>query len=269
MLTKQITSRFSRWGNQVVNSWQNSILPESAQISESATIGPRVILAGDGIVLRDHVRLDAACVIGEGVTVGQGAWVRAGAVVLRSVPPNAIVEGNPAQVVGYLNGTNPSTRPDPRLIDIHGFEHMDRPARVPLKVGGSALYLMRRVADARGALTVGEVPTEVPFTPARYFAVFDVPTVELRGEHAHKQCQQFLICLHGSCRILLDDGYQRCEVVLDRPDMGVFMPEMIWGTQYRYSGDAVLLVFASHSYEAEDYLRTYDDFLSERERRMT
>ena len=245
------------------NSSLGSLIPESAVIAQSATIGQRVVLAGDGIVLRDNVRLDAACVIGEGVTVGQGAWVRAGSVVLSSFPANAIVEGNPAQVVGYVDGSKSGARPDPRLIDIHGFDHLERPARVPLDVGDSALYLMRRVTDARGALTVGEVPTEVPFSPARYFAVFDVPSVELRGEHAHKQCQQFLICLHGSCRVLLDDGLQRCEVTLDCPDMGVFMPEMIWGTQYRYSPDAVLLVFASRTYEADDYLRTYDEFLAE------
>lgn len=243
------------------------IVPNTAEIPGSVSLGPRVVLAGDGIVLRENVRLDAACVIGEGVTVGQGAWVRAGAVVLRSVPPNAIVEGNPAEVVGYVNRAGSDSRPDPRNIDIHGFGHLSRPARVPLGIGDSALYLMRRITDARGALTVGEVPTEVPFAPARYFAVFDVPSVELRGEHAHKQCQQFLICLHGSCRVLLDNGEERCEVTLDRPDMGVFMPEMIWGTQYRYSPDAVLLVFASRPYEAEDYLRTYDDFLAELERR--
>ena len=244
-----------------------SLISESAVIAQNATIGPRVVLAGDGIVLRDNVRLDAACVIGEGVTVGQGAWVRAGAVVLRSVPANAIVEGNPAQVVGYRNGANSDMRSDPKLINIHSHKHLDRPTRVPLDVSDCELYLMRHIADARGALTVGEVPTEVPFVPERYFAVFDVPTVELRGEHAHKQCQQFLICLHGSCRVLLDDGQQRCEVILDRPDMGVFMPAMIWGTQYRYSPDAVLLVFASRTYEAEDYLRTYDAFLAELESR--
>ena len=243
------------------------IIPDSAKIEDDVSIGHRVVFAGDNILIRAHARLDAACVIGEGVTIGQGAWVRAGAVVLRSVPPNAIVEGNPAQVVGYQNNAMDALRPDPRHIDIHGFANVERPARVPLGVGESALYLMRRVADARGALTVGEVPTEVPFSPARYFAVFDVPSVELRGEHAHKRCQQFLICLHGSCRVLLDDGIQRCEVTLDRPDMGVFMPEMIWGTQYRYSADAVLLVFASRTYEADDYLRSYDDFLAEFERR--
>jgi hypothetical protein len=243
------------------------IIPESARIEAGVTLGQRVTLAGDDIVVRANARLDAACVIADGVTIGQGAWVRAGAVVLRSIPPNAIVEGNPAQVVGYVDRATQGHRSDPRLIDIQNFSNLPRPARIPLEVGGSALYLMRFVADTRGSLTVGEVPTEVPFLPARYFAVFGVPSIELRGEHAHKHCQQFLICLHGSCRVLLDDGDRRCEVTLDQPDMGVFMPEMIWGTQYRYSPDAVLLVFASRPYEADDYLRTYDDFLAERNRR--
>ncbi len=238
----------------------------SVEIAPTAKIGSSVVFAGDGIILRERTRLDAGCVIGEGVTIGQGAWVRAGAVVLRSVPPNAIVEGNPAQVVGYQTYSELKKKPDPKLIDALTYANLERPASVQLGVGDSALYLMRRVADARGSLTVGEVPTEIPFAPRRYFAVFDVPSMELRGEHAHKKCQQFLICLHGSCRVLLDDGAQRCEVILDRPDMGVYMPEMIWGTQYRYSRDAVLLVFASHAYDAEDYLRTYDDFLAELER---
>ncbi len=242
------------------------IIPEDARIELGATLGAFVILAGKNIVIRANARLDAGCVIAEGVTVGQGAWVRAGAVVLRSVPPNAIMEGNPAQIVGYVDRAPYGHRANSRLIDVQSLGNIERPARIPLDVGESALYLMRRVTDARGSLTVGEVPTELPFSPSRYFAVFGVPSVELRGEHAHKRCQQFLICLHGSCRVLLDDGVQRCEVILDRPDMGIFMPEMIWGTQYRYSSDAALLVFASRPYESEDYLRTYDDFLAEKAR---
>ncbi len=154
--------------------------------------------------------------------------------------PNAIIEGNPARVVGYVNRSSADNRPEPRLIDALSIGDVKRPTKIDLDVGGSALYLMRSVIDTRGSLTVGEVPTEVPFVPSRYFAVYGVPSVELRGEHAHKHCQQFLICIHGSCRVLLDDGERRCEVLLDRPDMGVFMPEMVWGTQYRYSSDAVL-----------------------------
>lgn len=249
---------------------QDCLIPEGTKLERNVSIGRRVTLAGSDIVIRENARLDAACVIGAGVTIGQGAHVRAGAVVLRSVPPHAIVEGNPAQVVGYHNmtGMERAIRTAPRHVDIHSFPDVPRPTRIPLDVGDGALFLMRRVTDARGALTVGEVPSELPFTPARYFAVYDVPSQELRGEHAHKACKQFLICLHGSCRVLLDDGASRCEVTLDRPDMGVFMPEMIWGTQYRYSADAVLLVFASLPYQNDDYLRNYDDFMAERERRL-
>jgi hypothetical protein len=60
---------------------------------------------------------------------------------------------------------------------------------------------------------------------------------------------------------MVDDGNSRCEAVLDRPDIGVYMPAMIWGTQYMYSQDAVLLVFASHSYDPADYIRTYEEFM--------
>lgn len=242
---------------------EDAIIPPSAQIADGVTIGARVILAGDGIIVRENARLDAGSIIGRDVVINQGAWVRPGAVVLTTVPPNAIVEGNPAQVVGYTHGKSEHRRPEPRHIDIGGFTHLERPARIDLGVGGSSLYLMRRITDSRGALTVGEVPTEVPFSPARYFVVFDVPSMELRGEHAHRQCEQFLICLHGSVRVLLDDGFTRCEVTLDRPDMGVFMPAMIWGTQYRYSPDSTLLVFASRPYENDDYIRNYDDFIAE------
>jgi len=250
--------------NSLINYSSESHVPESVQIESGVRIGRYVIFAGDRIVVRSNARIDAASVIGESTTIGQGAWVRAGSVVLRSIPPNAIVEGNPAQVVGYVSETVNDQRPVPRLLDSQSFALHPRPARISLDVGGCAMYLMRHVIDARGSLTVGEVPTEVPFSPARYFAVYGVPSLSLRGEHAHKKCQQFLICLHGSCRVLLDDGVSRCEVSLDSPDMGVYMPEMIWGTQYRYSADAVLLVFASRPYEADDYLRTYDDFLAEK-----
>lgn len=248
------------------------IIPQGAEIETGVQFGSRVVLAGDGIEIRANARLGAASVIGPGVVIGQGAEVRPGAVVLRAVPPNAIVEGNPAQVVGYAvssTRSDPTRNPDLRHLNFRDFADVPRPGSVPLEVGGSAVYLMRRIDDPRGALTVGEVPTEVPFAPARYFAVFSVPSVELRGEHAHKLCEQFLICLHGSVRVLLDDGERRCEITLDRPDMGVYMPPMIWGTQYRYSPDAVLLVFASRAYETDDYLRTYDEFLEERERRSS
>ena len=81
--------------NDIATFGNECLIPDSAKIEPGVTLGQRVILAGDNIVVRANARLDAACVIAENVTIGQGAWVRAGAVVLRSIPPNAIVEGNP------------------------------------------------------------------------------------------------------------------------------------------------------------------------------
>ena len=110
------------------------------------------------------------------------------------------------------------------------------------------------------SLQLGSYEREVPFTPKRYFAVYNVPSREVRGEHAHKKCKQFIVCVHGSCNILLDDGRNRREVILDRPNVGVFMPALVWGTQHRYSDDAILLVFASEFYDPDDYIRSYAEF---------
>jgi dTDP-4-dehydrorhamnose 3,5-epimerase-like enzyme len=240
------------------------LLRASMTVGERVRIAARVIFAddrSDATVLQDGVRIGPAAVIGAGVRVGHGAEVRPGAVVMSDVPPNAIVEGNPARIVGYIQTTGPATGAPP--AGPAGPAPREAPAVQRLGVGEAALYRMRRVADLRGALTVGEVDRELPFEPKRYFLVFDVPSEELRGEHAHRRCHQFLLCAHGACTLLLDDGRSRSEVRLDRPELGVHMPPMTWGTQYRYSRDAVLLVFASEHYDPDDYIRTYDEFLEE------
>jgi hypothetical protein len=69
--------------------------------------------------------------------------------------------------------------------------------------------------------------------------------------------------VRGSCAVLADDGVNRTEVLLDSPDKGIYLPPMVWGVQYKYSEDAILLVFASHHYDASDYIRNYSEFLEE------
>ena len=117
------------------------------------------------------------------------------------------------------------------------------------------------IEDPRGRLSVGEFGRSIPFEVKRYFIVFDVPSQELRGEHAHRECHQFLVCVKGSCSVITDDGVTRSEFVLDKPNVGAYLPPMTWGVQYNYSADAVLLVFASHYYDDADYIRNYEDFL--------
>jgi UDP-2-acetamido-3-amino-2,3-dideoxy-glucuronate N-acetyltransferase len=135
------------------------------------------------------------------------------------------------------------------------------PEIFPTTVTGVTRHIFRRVPDPRGHLSVGEFEREIPFTPKRYFLVFDVPSEETRGEHAHIHCKQFLIAIKGSVTVIADDGKNREEFALDAPHMGLYLPSMVWGVQYRYSPDAVLLVFASEYYEPDDYIRNYNDFL--------
>ena len=93
--------------------------------------------------------------------------------------------------------------------------------------------------------------------------IYDVPSVEVRGEHAHREQHQFLVCLKGSCSVVLDDGKHRNEVLLASPQIGLYLPPMVWGIQYKYTPDAILLVLVSDVYDAEDYIRDYDLFLKE------
>lgn len=128
-------------------------------------------------------------------------------------------------------------------------------------VRGVKIIRFPRLSDVRGELTVGEFGhVAFPFKPQRHFLVFGVPPNASRGEHAHRHCQQLLICVHGRCVAMVDDGTTRREFVLDNPSIGLYVPPLIWGTQHSYSGEAVLLVFASEPYDANEYIRDYDAF---------
>jgi UDP-2-acetamido-3-amino-2,3-dideoxy-glucuronate N-acetyltransferase len=107
---------------------------------------------------------------------------------------------------------------------------------------------------------------DLPFAPRRLFTVYDVPSESVRGAHAHRECAQLLICLVGSVSCLVDDGAAREEIQLDAPDVALHIPPMIWGTQWRYTRDAALLVLASRPYDPDEYIRDYEEFLRELER---
>ncbi|MDR3368604.1 WxcM-like domain-containing protein [Rhodoferax sp.] len=203
-------------------------------------------------ILEAGSSIGAGATILPGITIGINAMVAAGAVVTRSVPPNAIVVGNPAKIVGYVDADRSKGTISSSLQTGIGAQ--------ATQVTGVSLHCMPRVVDIRGSLTVGEFDRSLPFSAKRYFMVFDVPSVETRGEHAHRTCHQFLICVRGSCAVVADDGLHRQEFLLDRPDLGIHLPPMVWGIQYKYSADAVLLVYASHYYDSTDYIRNYSEF---------
>lgn len=206
-------------------------------------------------LIRRGASIGANATLLPGIEIGAGAMIGAGSVVTRSVPPNAIAVGNPAHIVGYVE-----TQAASPIVAAPGDRSATGVTATP--VAGVTLHPLPHIEDMRGSLSVGEFERSVPFLPKRYFLVFDVPSREIRGEHAHRQCHQFLICVRGSCSVVADDGKNRQEFLLDRPNLGLYLPAMTWGTQYKYSEDAVLLVFASEYYDAADYIRNHDEFLA-------
>ena len=213
-------------------------------------------------VVRQGAWIGANVSIAAGVVIGAKARVRPGSVVTRSVPPGAIVEGNPAAIVSYVNAPQgPASAVQQARAPSGPMASAPGGARVEVTpVMGVTVHHFPVIPDLRGNLTVGEFDRQIPFKPLRYFIVFGVPNREVRGEHAHRRCHQFLICLRGSCAVVADDGVHKVEVSLDSPDRGLYLPPMTWGIQYKYSTDAMLMVFASDYYDSQDYIRDYAEF---------
>lgn len=236
------------------------------RLSNDVFVGPNATFTNDYFPRSKHypetflqtivqagASIGANATILPGITIGSGAMIGAGAVITRSVPANAIVVGNPARITGYVS--------DRSRVAASANTTDTEITNADSVIEGVRLYQMPRFADIRGSLSVGEFDSQLPFVPKRYFLVFDVPSQETRGEHAHKHCHQFLVCVKGSVRVLADDGRQRQEFTLASPSVGIHISPMIWGTQYRYSSDAVLLVFASETYDNADYIREYSAFV--------
>ncbi|WP_426785357.1 sugar 3,4-ketoisomerase [Rahnella variigena] len=117
-----------------------------------------------------------------------------------------------------------------------------------------------KFGDDRGALVVLEVGKEIPFEIKRVYYMFDTQLGIRRGFHAHKELIQVAIPVKGSCKFLMDDGYEKVEILLDNPNIGLVIEPMIWHEMYDYSDDCVLMVLASDHYDEIDYIRNYQDF---------
>ena len=247
---------------------------DGLRIGDDVFIGPNATFSNDkypmskhyqSAVLETHIGRGASigggAAILPGLRIGARALVGAGSVVTHDVPPRAIVSGNPARIVGYVDAPRrPETAPT-SFKPKQGGHVMDT------SVPGVTVHQLTLVNDLRGSLSAGEFLAQIPFTPKRYFIVFDVPGKDVRGEHAHRECHQFLVCVRGSLAVVVDDGTTSEEIALDNPNVGLYLPAMVWAVQYKYSADALLLVFASDHYDPDDYLRDYDEFLAVKARK--
>lgn len=221
----------------------NDLFPRSKRYPESW--GKTVVQKGASI--------GANATILAGTRIGENAMVGAGSVITNNVPRNSIVKGNPARIQGYVDTPQVQIEKSPKI--------RDKEKTVQLRARDAKLYFMPLIEDIRGLLTFGEINQPLPFIPKRYFLVFDVPSKHIRGEHAHRKLHQFMVCVSGSCSVMLDDGDNRDEVILDSPTLGLYVPPLIWGVQYKYTPDAIMLVLASDIYNPDDYIRDYEDFI--------
>ncbi len=241
---------------------------DGLRIGNDVFVGPNAVFCNDmyprsGVrddrrqllktVVCDGVSIGSGAVILPGVTIGTCAMVGAGAVVTKDVPPYATVVGNPARIVGYVGAEK---------VDgaFSGCAKTDSQLCKSEKTG-ARLYEIPHFGDMRGDLNVLEFGKLLPFPVERIFYTYNVGSSQVRGEHAHKRCEQFLLAVKGSLKVIVDNGSVREEYDLNNPSVGLHLPAGCWGIQYKHSPDCVLLVLASMPYMSDDYIRDYNEFL--------
>ena len=240
-------------GNHVVVAGGATFLTHDGAVWVFREQEPDIDLFGK-IKVGNNCVLSLNTIILPNTIIGDNCVIGAGAVVMMDVPPNAIVFGNPARIEGYTSTLEP-------ILRVNKEAAFDSGLIREINVNGVRFMKMPMVTDLRGILSYGEYDKQLPFVPRRYFVVADVPSKDVRGEHAHRKLHQLLICVKGSCCVALDDGYNRDKVILDTLDKALYIPPMVWASQYKYSQDAVLLVLASDEYDADSYIRDYDAFI--------
>lgn len=132
-----------------------------------------------------------------------------------------------------------------------------------MALGDCRLVRLPRARDERGSLTFIESHRQVPFAMQRVYYLYDVPSGESRGGHAHRALHQMLVALSGSLDIELDDGLLRRRFTLDSPDQGLLVVPMIWRELSDFSPGAVCMVLASEPYDPEDYIHDHTSFVNE------
>lgn len=123
-------------------------------------------------------------------------------------------------------------------------------------------YVFQPHGDKRGQLVALEEFKDIPFKIKRVYYMYETVNDVVRGHHAHKSLEQILICIHGSCKIRLDNGVEKKVVPLEKAYEGLYVANNMWREMFDFSEDAVLMVLASELYDESDYIRDYDEFLA-------
>ncbi len=131
-----------------------------------------------------------------------------------------------------------------------------------MSIDNCKMLELPKISDPRGNLTFIEGGSHIPFDIRRVYYLYDVPGGAERGGHAHKQLHQLIIAMSGSFDIVLDDGYKKKSIHLNRSYIGLYVCPMMWREINNFSSGSVCMVLASNVYDEEDYYRNYESFLA-------
>lgn len=230
----------------------------SVRIGRATSIGPGSVIEsdvelGENVVIGADVIIGSRATISAGIAVKTGARVLPGAIVTSSVAARAIVDGDPATTIGFADAV---TWPG---------DSVDLPHTpgdfVPIGLDGCAATVLKDVRDSRGSLLPIELTHDLPFLARRLFFVHDVAEGGVRGQHAHRSCDQLLFAIAGEVTVVLDDGSAAVEIRLERSNLGIYLPAGVWVTHYQFSKNAVLAVLAELPYDPNETIGDYDDYL--------
>jgi len=129
------------------------------------------------------------------------------------------------------------------------------------KIEKCQIVELPKFLDPRGNLSFLENEKQIPFCIKRTYLIFDVPGGEIRGGHAFKEQQEFIVALSGSFDVVIKDGFGgSIRYQLNRSYFGLYIPQMLWRHMENFSTNAVCLVASSTFFNQDDYIRTFEEF---------
>jgi len=236
---------------------------DGIEVQDNVFIGPNVTFTNDKFprskvypkeflktIIKRGASIGANATILPGISIGQHAMVGAGSVVTESIPDNAIVLGNPARIVDfnqcekfYYHNLKPNLKYETFLKNV-------------------SLYSASTHKDNRGQLSYFEFDKLCGIQIKRTFTIFDIKDNKYRGNHAHKKCHQLISCLHGSVKVMTDDGKKRQIIELNAPNIILHIAPRTWNVLFDFKDNPVINVHTSDYYDRKDYFNEYSELLS-------
>lgn len=226
---------------------------DGIKIEDNVFIGPNATFTNDPMPrskqypdsfskthIAEGASIGANATVLPGIRIGRSAMVGAGAIVTSDVPDFAIITGNPARVVNFV---------DANIIETNNNSSIK---------GVSRIDFIHK-ADSRGSLVFGEIENHLPFAPKRFFYLCDIPNNKHRADHAHRECTQVFLSIRGKNKIFLRDLHHK-EIHILNEGEGLIVPPKVWVNYYDTNPNDILMVFNSHKFDEKDYIRCADEF---------